>query len=218
MNALFFSSGHIIQAMDCNMGIFLGECFKVPFLIREFFPGVNLKKYRDVHGKRYTYLENERDALEASRSAPRGRFLGFREHIFTGRDGTVGAKHANADFTFGTIYQRSLATLGACMRYGHPDFLDSFWTRNRGGTSKCSPTVNLSADLFAGYTVRMREELSPHYGFLKYEKGREATFNAASGLFSKVSGGAVAVLRSRDNNLLCERLGVLNNLSFSSWR
>ena len=43
MNALFFSSGHIIQAMDCNMGIFLGECFKVPFLIREFFPRVNLK-------------------------------------------------------------------------------------------------------------------------------------------------------------------------------
>ena len=115
-------------------------------------------------------------------------------------------------------YQRSLATLGARMRYGHPDFLDSFWARYRGGMSKCSPTVNLSEDLFAGYNVRMREELSPHYDFLECEKGREATFDAASGLFSKVSGGAVAVLRSRDNNLLCERLGVLNNLSFSSWR
>ncbi len=42
--------------------------------------------------------------------------------------------------------------------------------------------------------------------------------SAASGLFSKVWGGAVAVLRSRGNNLLCERLGVLNNLSFSPWR
>ena len=51
MNALFFSSGHVIQAMDCNMGIFLGECFKVPFLIREFLPPVKFKLYREKHGE-----------------------------------------------------------------------------------------------------------------------------------------------------------------------
>eukprot|EP00927_Polykrikos_kofoidii_P042280 TRINITY_DN36151_c0_g2_i1.p1 TRINITY_DN36151_c0_g2~~TRINITY_DN36151_c0_g2_i1.p1 ORF type:complete len:1313 (+),score=150.57 TRINITY_DN36151_c0_g2_i1:470-3940(+) len=210
MNGMFFASGHVLQAMDCNMGIFVGECFKVPFLIGKFFPAVHLEKYR----KKRPYLKTEKEALEASRSCARCRYIGFREFIFTGREGSVGECHAAAEFTFGTIYQRFLSFLGARMHYGHPDFLDAFWARNRGGMSKCSPTVNLSEDLFAGYNVRLREEPSPHVDFIEYEKGREATFNAASNFFNKISGGSVAVLRSRDNAILCERVGIVHGLNF----
>jgi len=60
----------------------------------------------------------------------------------------------------------------------------------------------------------MRMEASPHVDVLEFEKGREATFNAASNFFSKIAGGSVAVVRSRDNHLLCERMGVLHSLSF----
>merc|ERR1740138_289829 len=80
--------------------------------------------------------------------------------------------------------------------------------------SKCSPTVNLSEDIFAGFNVRMREEKSPHTDALEFEKGREATFNAASNFFSKIAGGSVSVIRSRDNHILCERIGILHSLSF----
>ena len=47
------------------------------------------------------------------------RIIGFREHIFTGSHGAVGAAMADAEWTFGTICQRFLAGLGARMHYGH---------------------------------------------------------------------------------------------------
>lgn len=191
LNGLRFASGHYVQALDCNMGAFIGEGFKVPYVLRQFMP-----------------LDKE------DRSAPRCRYLGFREYIYTGREGTVGKCHAAAEWTFGTIYQRFLSGMGMRMHYGHPDFLDGFWARNRGGMSKSSPVVNLSEDIFAGYNVRMREEASPHIDALEFEKGREATFNAASNFFSKIAGGSIAMLRSRDNHLLCERIGILHSLSF----
>lgn len=191
LNALRFASGHYIQAMDCNMGVFIGEAFKMPYVLRMFAP-----------------LDR------ASRSSVLARYIGFREYIFTGRDGCVGRCHAAAEWTFGTIYQRFLSGMATRMHYGHPDFVDGFWARNRGGMSKCSPVVNLSEDIFAGYNVRMREENSPHIDFLEFEKGREATFNAASNFFSKISGGSIAVIRSRDNHIICERIGILHGLSF----
>mmetsp|Transcript_57963 Transcript_57963/g.180146 ORF Transcript_57963/g.180146 Transcript_57963/m.180146 type:complete len:1155 (+) Transcript_57963:268-3732(+) len=191
LNGLRFASGHNVQALDCNMGVFIGEGFKVPYVLRLFMP------------------LDKRD-----RVATQCRYLGFREYIFTGREGTVGKCHAAAEWTFGTIYQRFLSGIGTRMHYGHPDFVDCFWARNRGGMSKSSPVVNLSEDIFAGYNVRMREELLPHVDALEFEKGREATFNAASNFFAKISGGSVAVIRSRDNHLICERVGILHSLSF----
>merc|ERR1719215_1103788 len=191
LNGLRFATGHFMQALDCNMGAFIGEGFKIPYVLRMFMP-----------------------PDQEDRSAPRCRYLGFRDYIYTSREGTVGKCHAAAEWTFGTIYQRFLSGMGCRMHYGHPDFLDGFWARNRGGMSKSSPVVNLSEDIFAGFNVRMREEKSPHIDSLEFEKGREATFNAASNFFSKISGGSVSVVRSRDNHLLCERIGLLHSLSF----
>jgi len=191
LNGLRFATGHYCQALDCNMGVFIGEGFKVPYVLRNFMP-----------------LDRR------NRTAPKCRYLGFREFIFTGREGTVGKCHASAEWTFGTIYQRFLSGMGTRMHYGHPDFVDGFWVRNRGGMSKSSPVVNLSEDIFAGYNVRMREENSPHVDSLEFEKGRESTFNSASNFFAKISGGSIAVIRSRDNHLLCEKIGLAHGWSF----
>lgn len=191
LNALRFASGHYIQALDCNMGTFIGEAFKVPYILRMFMP-----------------LDQE------DRAAPRCRLLGFREHIYTGREGALGRCVAGAEWTFGTIYQRFLSGLGVRMHYGHPDFLDAFWARNRGGMSKASPIVNLSEDIFSGFNVRMREEVSMHIDALEFEKGRETSFVAANNFCSKISCGSVASLRSRDTHLLCERIGLVHALSF----
>ena len=43
------------------------------------------------------------------------------------------------------------------MHYGHPDFVDLFCARSRGGVSKATPHINLSEDIFAGLNVRNRE-------------------------------------------------------------
>ncbi|CAE7809659.1 bgs4, partial [Symbiodinium sp. CCMP2456] len=127
LGALRFSRGHFLQMMDANMGAFLGEATKVPFILRRFQP-----HWTD-------------------RTTVRARIIGFREFIFTESHGAVGSVMASAEWSFGTICQRFLAGLGARMHYGHPDFLDGFWASNRGSLSKASPAINLSEDIFAGF-------------------------------------------------------------------
>jgi len=92
LNGLRFATGHYVQAMDCNMGVFIGEGFKVPYVLRLFMP------------------LDKRD-----RVATRCRYLGFREYIFTGREGAVGKCHASAEWTFGTINQRFLSGMGSVL-------------------------------------------------------------------------------------------------------
>mmetsp|Transcript_61949 Transcript_61949/g.191995 ORF Transcript_61949/g.191995 Transcript_61949/m.191995 type:complete len:1242 (+) Transcript_61949:535-4260(+) len=190
LGALRFARGHYLQMMDSNMGAFLGEACKVPFVLRRFCP--------------YNY----------NRASVSARIIGFREFIFTERHGTVGNIMASSEFSFGTICQRFLAGLGARMHYGHPDFLDGFWASNRGSLSKASPAINLSEDIFAGFNVAMRGERSDHVDTLAWEKGREASFNSSSLFFSKISGGNAGVMRSRDLKIISESLSIVDNFSF----
>jgi len=190
LGALRFAHGFFMQMMDANMGAFLGEAAKVPFVLRRFQPS-----------------DDDRRFVSA-------RIIGFREFIFTEYHGEVGAIMASAEWSFGTICQRFLSGLGARMHYGHPDFIDGFWACNRGSLSKASPAINLSEDIFAGFNVRYRNERSTHVDFLAWEKGREASFNAACLFFSKVSGGNVGVMRSRDLKIICENLNLFDSFSF----
>ncbi|CAL1138087.1 unnamed protein product [Cladocopium goreaui] len=184
LGALRFSRGHFLQMMDANMGAFLGEACKVPFILRRFQPHWS------------------------DRTTVRARIIGFREFIFTESHGAVGSVMASAEWSFGTICQRFLSGLGARMHYGHPDFLDGFWASNRGSLSKASPAINLSEDIFAGFNVRMRGEASKHVDFLAWEKGRESSFNAAALFYTKVSKGNVGVMRSRDLKVITQSLGL----------
>lgn len=180
LNALRLSRGFAVQAMDANMGSFIGEAFKVSTVLKYFKqPGMRKNSVR---------------------------MIGFREHIFTVSHGVCGDINAVAEWSFGTIIQRVQAWLGVRMHYGHPDFVDLFWARSRGGMSKASPHINLSEDIFAGLNVKNRGERSEHVDILEYEKGREVSFNAASTFLYKISAGNVGVWRSKD---LSEAVGVM---------
>lgn len=191
LNALRFAGGHYIQMMDANMGASFSEACKVPFILKTFQP-----------------------PSQTDRKLVRFRILGFREFIFTERHGAVGSIMASSESSFGTICQRFLAGLDVRMHYGHPDFIDAFWASNRGSLSKASPAINLSEDIFAGFNARMRGERSEHSDALAWEKGRETSFNTSSMFFTKISSGNVGVMRSRDLKILCERLNIVDNLSF----
>jgi len=190
LGALRFAAGHYIQMMDANMGAGFTEACKVPLVLRNFL------------GK------------DSDRKTPECRILGFREFIFTEKHGTMGSIMASSEWSFGTICQRFLDGLNVRMHYGHPDFIDGFWASNRGSLSKASPMINLSEDIFAGFNAKMRGERSIHSDALAWEKGRESSFNASCLFFSKVSGGNVGVMRSRDLKILSEQLSLIDNLSF----
>lgn len=190
LNAMRFSRGFALQAMDANMGSFIGEAFKVSTVLKYFHP-----------------LKNARDRVTA-------RMIGFREHIFTVSHGICGDINAVAEWSFGTIIQRVQAWLGVRMHYGHPDFVDLFWARSRGGMSKASPHINLSEDIFAGLNVKNRSERSEHVDILEYEKGREVSFNAASTFLYKISAGNVGVWRSKDLTEVTAVMTTVDQMSF----
>ena len=103
------------------------------------------------------------------------------------------------EYAFGTIFQQTIANrLGVRLHYGHPDFVDTFWVLNNGGMSKASPDINLSEDAFLGYNNVFDGEKNTHVPYIEWHKGRETEFSAAAGFLFKISGGASAMLRSRD--------------------
>ncbi|CAJ1337857.1 unnamed protein product, partial [Effrenium voratum] len=188
--ALRFCKGFALQAMDANMGSFIGEAFKVPMVLKRFQP----------RGSR-------RDVVTA-------RLIGFREHIFTVAHGICGDINAVAEWCFGTSIQRVQTWLGVRMHYGHPDFVDLYWARNRGSMSKATPHINLSEDIYLGFNVKNRGEKSDHFDFLEWEKGREVSFNAASTFLYKISGGNIGVWRSKDLTESAMVLPTIDLLSF----
>eukprot|EP00026_Physarum_polycephalum_P000175 Phypoly_transcript_00175.p1 GENE.Phypoly_transcript_00175~~Phypoly_transcript_00175.p1 ORF type:complete len:1332 (+),score=195.82 Phypoly_transcript_00175:2237-6232(+) len=183
-------SGHIIQMMDANMDGSISEGFKIPYVTSTFYSANN------------------------SRTQLRYRIIGFRESIFTGSAGAVGKCMANSEFSFGTIFQRVLASsLNVRMHYGHPDFIDAFWAINRGGLSKASKQINLSEDIFAGFQAFARGEEIWHADNLEWQKGRETSFMTAAGFLWKISSGGAAMMRSRDLRLINDGLDIMRKLS-----
>eukprot|EP00931_Biecheleriopsis_adriatica_P011650 TRINITY_DN11272_c0_g1_i1.p1 TRINITY_DN11272_c0_g1~~TRINITY_DN11272_c0_g1_i1.p1 ORF type:complete len:2747 (-),score=476.15 TRINITY_DN11272_c0_g1_i1:166-8406(-) len=188
--ALRFCRGFALQAMDANMGSFIGEAFKVPMVLKRFQP-----------------RGSSRDRVTA-------RLIGFREHIFTVAHGVCGDINAVAEWCFGTSIQRVQTWLGVRMHYGHPDFVDLYWARNRGSMSKATPHINLSEDIYLGFNVKNRGEKSDHFDFLEWEKGREVSFNAASTFLYKISGGNIGVWRSKDLTESAMTLPTVDQFSF----
>ena len=89
--------------------------------------------------------------------APPVVIVGFREHIFTGSVSSLANYMALQELSFVTLGQRVLADpLHMRLHYGHPDIFDKLWFTTRGGVSKASRGINLSEDIFAGYTAVIR--------------------------------------------------------------
>ena len=125
-----FVTGQQLQALDANQDGCFGEAIKLCTLM-----GCISSRDWDDQAKRVVIRANNYIA-------------GCRESIFTRREGAVGRFMAYAEFTFGTIFQRVLASpLRVRLHYGHPDVFDALMLRSDGVMSKAS-TFNLNEDIF----------------------------------------------------------------------
>jgi hypothetical protein len=193
-HALAFALNEVIQVNDMNMYNTLENAFKIPFLLNAYF-GVP-------------------DAVNAASSViPPYRIVGFPESCYTRNLSMVGMLMASAEFCFVTITQRVLASLRVRAHYGHPDFVDGYWARTRGGVSKASHLVNTNEDIFAGYEIFGRGERIAYVEYVEEEKGRESGFNEAFTFEAKLAQGAAQQIRSREIYHLNNRLPVLTRLS-----
>jgi hypothetical protein len=168
-NGLLFAWGFVIQTKDANQGGTLAEAVKFPVILHRF------------------QWSRERPAI-----------IGFRERVFTERQGTVARFQAYSEWSFVTIMQRVLGLLGLRMHYGHPDFFDAPWVYSRSAISKASPRYNLSEDIFAGYLAFLHGRRSTHTDRIQDEKGRDVSITSTAVFTAKLAQGAASQCKTRD--------------------
>jgi hypothetical protein len=168
-NGLLFAWGTVVQTKDANQGGNLAEAVKFPIILQRFL------------------WKAERPAI-----------IGFRERVFTERQGTIARFQAYSEWSFVTITQRVLSLLGVRMHYGHPDFFYAPWVYSRGALSKASPRYNLSEDIFAGYMAFLHGKRSTHTDRIQDDKGRDVSISSTAVFNAKLAQGAASQLKTRD--------------------
>ena len=125
------------------------DSFKVPFCLGKYFapPSATLHEPFGSH------------KLHADAVINPYRVVGYGEWQYTRGLSMVGEVAGQAEFCFTSIHQRVCRwPLRARLHYGHPDLMDGYWVRTRGGLSHASHLVNTAEDVFAGYEVVARGE------------------------------------------------------------
>ena len=207
MHALQFVNGMVLQAMDMNQYATLENGFKVPYILSDFF------------NTPHRLSTNTSEAWDGESMIPQVRIVGFPEWAYTRSLSLVGELMGAAEWCFVTITHRVLDwPLRIRCHYGHPDFFDCFWVRNRGGQSKASQLVNTNEDIFAGYEMIGRGDRGSFVEFLEAQKGRETSFGGAFTFEAKLAMGGAQQTRSFDIYRLNRGLDVITrcNLFFSS--
>jgi len=194
-HAIVFTRGECLQTIDMNQDGFFEEALKMRNLLQEFragAPGVP-----EVPG------------------APPTTIVGFREHIFTGSVSSLANYMALQELSFVTLGQRVLADpLHMRLHYGHPDVFDKLWFATRGGVSKASKGINLSEDIFAGYTAMIRGGGVTMKEYAQVGKGRDVGMQQIYKFEAKLSQGNAEQCLSRDVSRIASRLDFPRLLSY----
>src|SRR3990167_310349 len=171
-----------------NQFFTLENAFKIPFLLNSYFsiPADKIWDEKAIAGVNSPVI-------------PKYRVGGFTEHTYTRSLSMVGELMGMAEYAFVSISQRVLNyPLRVRAHYGHPDFIDGYWARFRGGPSKATNRVHLNEDIFLGYGIFNRGEEIEYVEYLEQQKGRESAFETAHFFECKLAGGAAQQVRSED--------------------
>lgn len=187
-HAMIFTRGEFVQTIDMNQEGYFEEALKMRNCLQEF----------------------------AKREGPLPTtILGLREHIFTGSVSSLANYMALQEISFVTLGQRVLTRpLHIRLHYGHPDVFDKLFFITRGGISKASKGINLSEDIFAGYSNVIRGGTVGFKEYVQVGKGRDVGMSQIYKFEAKLSQGAAEQSLSRDVYRMCHRLDFFRLLSF----
>ncbi|KAG2675090.1 hypothetical protein I3760_13G168900 [Carya illinoinensis] len=187
-HAIIFTRGNAVQTIDMNQDNYFEEALKMRNLLEEF--------HHD-HGIRPPTI------------------LGVREHVFTGSVSSLASFMSNQETSFVTLGQRVLANpLKVRMHYGHPDVFDRVFHITRGGISKASRVINISEDIFAGFSSTLRQGNITHHEYIQVGKGRDVGLNQIALFEGKVAGGNGEQVLSRDVYRLGQLFDFFRMMSF----
>uniref|UniRef100_A0A7S1N8C0 Glycosyl transferase 48 domain-containing protein n=1 Tax=Eutreptiella gymnastica TaxID=73025 RepID=A0A7S1N8C0_9EUGL len=188
-HAIPFVNGQVIGVLDMNQSATVEDSWKIPFCLSKYFaptPATLHKAFGspDLHA----------DAVICPY-----RVVGYGEFQYTRGLSMVGEVAGQAEFCFTSIHQRVCRwPLRARLHYGHPDLMDGYWVRTRGGLSHASYMVNTAEDVFAGYEVVGRGERVEYIEWLQCQKGKESAIVPAFLFEKKLAQAAAQQMRSRD--------------------
>jgi hypothetical protein len=188
-HGLPFVNGQVIGVLDMNQTCPMEDSFKVPFCLGKYFapPSATLHEPFGSH------------KLHADAVINPYRVVGYGEWQYTRGLSMVGEVAGQAEFCFTSIHQRVCRwPLRARLHYGHPDLMDGYWVRTRGGLSHASHLVNTAEDVFAGYEVVARGERVEYIEWLQVQKGKESAIVPAFLFEKKLAQAAAQQMRSRD--------------------
>ncbi|KAJ4146841.1 hypothetical protein LMH87_001400 [Akanthomyces muscarius] len=198
-HALIFYRGEYIQLIDANQDNYLEECLKIRNVLAEF-------QEMEV-SKESPYSANFQSKTPVA-------IVGAREYIFSENIGILGDIAAGKEQTFGTLFARTLAHIGAKLHYGHPDFLNGVFMTTRGGVSKAQKGLHLNEDIYAGMTAITRGGRIKHSEYYQCGKGRDLGFGSVLNFTTKIGTGMGEQLLSREYYYIGTQMSLDRFLSF----
>jgi 1,3-beta-glucan synthase len=201
-HALIFCRGEYIQLIDANQDNYLEECLKIRSVLAEF-------EEMEFSSKDHLGADDS----DSPQSAPVA-IVGTREYIFSENIGILGDVAAGKEQTFGTLFARTLARIGAKLHYGHPDFLNTVFMTTRGGVSKAQKGLHLNEDIYAGMNAILRGGRIKHCEYMQCGKGRDLGFGSILNFNTKIGAGMGEQMLSREYYYLGTQLSLDRFLSF----
>ncbi|OQR86621.1 callose synthase [Achlya hypogyna] len=127
------------------------------------------------------------------------QIIGMKEYIFTAKASSLARFMTLQELVFVSLTQRVMASpLQTRMHYGHPDVFDKLYIMTNGGVSKASKGINLSEDVFAGYSCALRGGKVTHVEFMQCGKGRDVTLSQINAFEAKLANGSAESSLSRE--------------------
>ncbi|KAL3426160.1 1,3-beta-glucan synthase component FKS1 [Phlyctema vagabunda] len=200
-HAIIFYRGEYIQLIDANQDNYLEECLKIRSVLAEF------EEMTTDNVSPYT------PGVQNPQTNPVA-ILGAREYIFSENFGILGDVAAGKEQTFGTLFARTLASIGGKLHYGHPDFLNGIFMTTRGGVSKAQKGLHLNEDIYAGMTALLRGGRIKHCEYYQCGKGRDLGFGSILNFTTKIGTGMGEQMLSREYYYLGTQLPLDRFLSF----
>jgi len=200
-NSIIFYRGEYIEVIDANQDNYLEECLKIRSVLAEF-------ESLDVDEVSPYVHPSKHDTTSPV------AFLGAREYIFSQHSGVLGDVAASKEQTFGTMFARTLAEIGAKLHYGHPDFINAIFMTTRGGISKAQKGLHLNEDIYAGMNAICRGGRIKHCDYFQCGKGRDLGFGSILNFTTKIGGGMGEQMLSREYFYIGTQMSLDRFLSF----
>lgn len=201
-HATIFAFGEALQTIDMNQDNAVAEALKCRSFLSELKSDASVSRAARTADIKLRFAAAAAAAdpfsvpaaefqsrLSAAKSTAKPTaIVGCREWIFSDVSGALGSFAACAEYTFGTLVQRTMASpANVRLHYGHPDIFNKLHSMTRGGVSKATRQLHISEDVFGGMNHTLRGGAIKYREYISVGKVRPCADNPCYVAFSQTA-------------------------------